>query len=52
MYLSVVDANTEEVLVVVSVGEESVKLSFKLRNAIMKKCLFIKEKLKRYKNLH
>lgn len=43
MYLSVVDANTEEILVVVSLGEESVKLSFKLRNALLKMCLFIKE---------
>lgn len=43
MHFSVVDANSQEVLVVVSVGEESVKLSFKLRNAIMKMCLFIKE---------
>lgn len=43
MHFSVVDANSEEVLVVVSVGEESVKLSFELRNAIMKMCLFIKE---------
>lgn len=52
MYLSVVDVNIEEVLVVVLVGEELVKFSFKLRNVIMKKCLFIKEKLKRYKNLY
>lgn len=43
MHFSVVDANSQEVLVVVSVGEESVKLSFKLRNAIMKMCLFMKE---------
>lgn len=46
------DANSEEVLVVVSVGEESVKLSFKLRNAVLKMCLFIKEWLKRYETLH
>lgn len=46
------DANSEEVLVVVSVGEESVKLSFKLRNAILKMCSFIMEQLKRYETLH
>lgn len=43
MYLSVVDVNSKDVLVVVLVREELVKFSFKLRNVILKMCLFIKE---------